>query len=74
MDVAVIGSGAEYSIILKKIICLFIFDCVGSSLLCSLIAESRGYSLEVHGLTFLWCIGFSLQWLLLWRSTGSRVC
>ena len=31
----------------------------------SLVAVSRGYSL-------LWCAGFSLQWLLLLRSTGSR--
>ena len=33
----------------------------------SLVAASGGYSL-------LWCIGFSLQWLLLLRSTGSRAC
>ena len=31
----------------------------------SLVAASRGYS-------SLWCAGFSLQWLLLLRSTGSR--
>ena len=31
----------------------------------SLVAVSRGYSL-------LRCAGFLLQWLLLWRSTGSR--
>ena len=31
----------------------------------SLVAASGGYSL-------LWCAGFSLQWLLLLRSTGSR--
>ena len=31
----------------------------------SLVAVSRGYSL-------LQCVGFSLQWLLLLRSTGSR--
>ena len=31
----------------------------------SLVAASGGYSL-------LWCVGFSLQWLLLLRSTGSR--
>ena len=40
---------------------LFIFGCVGSLLLCtgfSLVAASEGY--------------FSLQWLLLVRSTGSR--
>ena len=31
----------------------------------SLVAASGGYS-------SLWCAGFSLQWLLLLRSTGSR--
>ena len=31
----------------------------------SLVAASGGYSL-------LWCMGFSLRWLLLLRSTGSR--
>ena len=31
----------------------------------SLVAASRGYS-------SLQCVGFSLRWLLLWRSTGSR--
>ena len=39
----------------------FIFGCVGSSLLhagFSLVAASGGYSL-------LWCVGFSLWWLLL---------
>ena len=31
----------------------------------SVVAASRGYSL-------LWCVGFSLRWLLLLQSTGSR--
>ena len=31
----------------------------------SLVAVSRGYS-------SLWCVGFSLRWLLLFWSTGSR--
>ena len=31
----------------------------------SLVAESRGYS-------SLRCMAFSLQWLLLWQSMGSR--
>ena len=47
---------------------LFIFGCVGSSLLqagSSLVAESGGYSL-------LQCLDFSLRWLLLLQSTGSR--
>ena len=46
----------------------FIFGCIGSSLLCtgfSLAAASGGYS-------SLRCAGFSLRWLLLLRSTGSR--
>ena len=47
---------------------LFIFGCVGSSLLnagFSLVATSGGYS-------SLRCVGLSLWWLLLLRSTGSR--
>ena len=47
---------------------VFIFGCVGSSLLrmgFSLVAASGGYS-------SLWCTGFSLRWLFLLRSTGSR--
>ena len=42
------------------------FGFTGSSLLCglSLVAGSWGYSL-------LWCLVFSLRWLLLWWSTGS---
>ena len=47
---------------------LFVSGCVGSSLLragCSLAAESVGYS-------SLRCAGFSLRWLLLLWSTGSR--
>ena len=47
---------------------LFIFGCVGSLLLrvgFSLVAVSRGYSL-------FRCVGFSLRWLLLLQSTGSR--
>ena len=47
---------------------LFIFGCVGSLLLragFSLVVASGGYSL-------LRCAGFSLPWLLLLRSTGSR--
>ena len=51
-----------------KFICLFSFGCVGSLVLCagfSLVAVSGGYS-------SLWCAGFSLQWLLLLWSMGSR--
>ena len=54
---------------LKSILSLFFFffGCVGSSLLhwLSLVAANRGYS-------SLWCAGFSLWWLLLLRSTGSK--
>ena len=49
-------------------ISLFIYGCVGSSLLCagsSLVEASGGYSA-------LQCVGFSLWWLLLLRSMGSR--
>ena len=47
---------------------LFILGCVGSSLLhtgFSLVVESGGYSSSR-------CVGFSLGWLLLLQSTGSR--
>ena len=47
----------------------FIFGCVGSSLLCtvfSLVAASGGYS-------SLRCAGFSVWWLLLLQSMGSRL-
>ena len=51
-----------------KFMNLFIFGCIGSSLPhagFSLVAASGGYS-------SLWCAGFSLQWLLLLWSIGSR--
>ena len=47
---------------------VFIFGCIGSSLLrvgFSLVAENGSYS-------SLQCAGFSLRWLLLLRSMGSR--
>ena len=57
---------------LNKFIYLFIFGCLGSSLLgvrcctgLSLVVASGGYS-------SLWCVGFSLQYLLLLQSSGSR--
>ena len=54
--------------LINTFIYLFIFGCIGSSLRCarfSLVAASRGYySLQ--------CAGFSLRWLLLLWSTGSR--
>ena len=49
---------------------VFIFDCVGSLLLCagfSLVAASGGYS-------SLWYVGFSLWWLLLLWSMGFSSC
>ena len=57
-----------YYCFLNKFIYLFIFGCIGSSLLCvdfSLVPESGSYS-------SLQCAGFSLQWLLLLQSMGSR--
>ena len=47
---------------------LFIYGCVGSLLLCVgfLQLQRAGATLS------LWCAGFSLQWLLLLWSTGSR--
>ena len=44
---------------------LFIYGCVGSLHRLSLVVVTGGYS-------SLWCVGFSLRWLLLLRSTGSR--
>ena len=58
---------SEFFFYFLKIYLLFIFGCVGSVAArgLSLVAASRGYfSLQ--------CTGFSLQWLLLLRSTGSR--
>ena len=55
-------------VLFLKFIYLFIFGCVGCLLLqagFSLVAGSGGYS-------SLRCAGFSLQWLLLLQSTGSR--
>ena len=51
----------------KFIYIMFIFGCVGSSLLrgLSLVAARGGYS-------SLRCTGFSLWWLLLFQSTGPR--
>ena len=54
--------------LIKKIYLFLTFGCVGSSLLHAdflLVVASRGYS-------SLWCTGFSLRWLLLLWSTGSR--
>ena len=48
-------------------ICLFIFGCVGSLLLCTGFLQ-----LWRAGATLLHCTGFSLRWLLLLRSTDSR--
>ena len=42
--------------------------------LCWVFVAARGLSLVVAsgGYSLLWCAGFSLQWLLLLWSTGSR--
>ena len=52
-------------IYVRMYVCMY--GCLGSSLLrgLSLVVASGGYS-------SLWCMGFSLQWLLLLQSTGSR--
>ena len=57
-----------FFLVLIDFIYLFIFGCVESSVTVrglSLVAASRGYS-------SLRCEGFSLRWLLLLPSTGSR--
>ena len=66
----ILSSILFYSILFYSILFYSIlFGCVGSSLLCtgglSLVAASGGYS-------SLPCVGLSLRWLLLLRSTGSR--
>ena len=50
-----------------ELILIFICGCTIHNAMCglSLVAVNRGYSL-------LWCSGFSLWWLLLLQSTGSR--
>ena len=42
--------------------------------LCWVFVAARGLSLVAAsgGYSWLWCTGFSLRWLLLLRSTGSR--
>ena len=61
--------GSPTMLFLKnKFIYLFIFGCIGSSLLrggLSLVAASGGYSSSR-------CMDFSLRWLLLLQSTGYR--
>ena len=61
------GIVVEYSGLFLFFINLFNFGYVGSSLLhrLSLVVVRRGYS-------SLWCTGFSLWWLLLLQSSGSR--
>ena len=48
-------------------VCIYLWLCwvFAASCRLSLVAARRGYSL-------LWCVGFSLRWLLLLQSTGSR--
>ena len=61
--------GLTFFFFLNKFIYLFIYFWLRWAFVAvrglSLVAVSRGYSL-------LQCVGFSLQWLLLLRSTGSR--
>ena len=61
-------SNGIYKVFFFKKFILFIFGCIGSSLLragFSLVVVSGGYS-------SLRCAGFSMRWLLLLRSMGSR--
>ena len=49
---------------------ILFFGCIGSLLLCagfSPVAANGGYP-------SVWCMGFSLRWLLLLQSTSSRRC
>ena len=44
--------------------------------LCWVFVASRAFSLvaAIWGYSLVWCAGFSLQWLLLLQSMGSRAC
>ena len=44
----------------------FLFGCTGSSLLCKVFSSRGGH--------LLWCVVFSLQWLLLLQRMGSKAC
>ena len=60
--------GLSHFFFLINLFYLFIFGCVGvfvAACRLSLVAASGGYS-------SLWCVGFSLWWLLLLQSMGSR--
>ena len=57
-----------YLFIYFKLVFLFIFDCAGSLLLCTVFSSCSEHKL----LSSYWCTGFSLWWLLLSQSTGSR--
>ena len=60
---------SSLSLFLNKFIYLFIYFW-----LCWVFVAACGFSLVVvrGGYSSLLCAGFSLQWLLLWQSTGSR--
>ena len=49
-------------------VCLFTYGCIGSSLLCAGFLQLQ----RAGGYSSLRCTGFSLQWLLLLQSMGSR--
>ena len=60
----------EIRLVIPRIVCLLVFCCAGLSVFVafmrlSLVEESRGYA-------SLWCVSFSLWWLPLLWSTGSR--
>lgn len=62
------------SLLLNCVIYLFIFGYVGSSFVLSLVAKSKGCSLAavLRLLIAMISAGFSLWWLLLSQSAGSR--
>ena len=64
---------------LGKVFCLFVFDkfiyfYLFYFWLCWVFINAHGLSLVAAsgGYSLLWCAGFSLRWLLLLQSTGSR--
>ena len=61
--------GLSFFFFFNKFIYLFIYFW-----LCWVFVAARGLSLVAvsGGYSSLWCMGFSLQWLLSLRSTGSR--
>ena len=57
-----------YIISFFSFVFFFLFGCIGSSLLSAGFLQLR----RVGGYSSLWCVGFSLRWLLLLWSMGCR--